>query len=209
MPTNMFTTSSVSDTVRLAYPTPPPSWPAWYSEYRFGAFYLFPPTVVMRQVNALRAQYDPTSAAICDAHVSLTVPVPRALHDDDLHELASRIAGFPAFDVHFGPAHVYPGVPGVVLSIAPVDVLSAMVRALESCDCFLTALPRRHVFSPHMTIAEFVSAERTREIVRELEPLALTGVWRCTEVTYAIPDEAFRFHARWNARLGVEGGNRR
>lgn len=57
-------------------------WEAWQREHRFGVLLLFPPELVRSQVNALRATYDPISQATCDAHISLTVPLPRPLTED-------------------------------------------------------------------------------------------------------------------------------
>jgi 2'-5' RNA ligase len=193
-------------TPAFSYPEPQPEWPSWYSEYRYGAFYLFPPPDVMHRVNALRSHYDPPSAAICDAHVSLTVPLPRPLDVATLAHVTECLAAQPAFTVEWGPPRVYPGVPGVVLDIAPMERVSALVAALEGCPCFRGAAPRRYAFSPHMTIAEFVSEARTQEILAEVRELGLHGAWWCSEVVYAIPDAAFRFHERWRGRLGSQPG---
>lgn len=45
-----------------------------------------------------------------------------------------------------------------------------------------------------MTIAEFISTERTVELVDELAGNVPTGAFTCGAVEYAIPDERFRFH---------------
>ena len=100
-------------TPAFSYPEPQPEWPSWYSEYRYGAFYLFPPPDVMHRVNALRSHYDPPSAAICDAHVSLTVPLPRPLDVATLEHVTKCLAAQPAFTLEWGPPRVgAPARPG-------------------------------------------------------------------------------------------------
>jgi 2'-5' RNA ligase len=178
------------------YVEPQPGWPSWYGEYRFGAFYLFPPPDIRTGIGALRARYDPAAASICDAHISLTVPLPRAMREEDLNEIGRLVAGVASFDVVWGPLHRYPGVPGVVLRIAPAPQIAALVEALESSGCFAGAPARRFPFSPHMTIAEFISLERTDEILLELADQLLTGQWRCADVAYAVPDAQFHFAER-------------
>ena len=85
------------------YREPPPDWPAWYREYRFGAFYLFPPPDVLQRVNEHRSRYDARSAASCEARVSLTVPLPRPLGDAAAAEVVVCAATHPAFSVEWGP----------------------------------------------------------------------------------------------------------
>lgn len=183
-------------TAITAYADPPPSWEPWCHEYRYGAFYIFPPEPVRGQINALRARYDPTSQAICDAHISLTVPVPHPLTDGDAAEVAAALRAVPAFDVAWGPPWQYPGIPGAVLRIEPAARFAHIVAMLEGCACFAHATPRRYAFSPHMTIAEFVTLERTATILAELAGAGLAGDFRCDTVAYAVPDAEFHFTER-------------
>lgn len=59
-------------------------WDDWQLEYRFGGFYIFPPIGVIEDVDALRAAHDPTSHLICQAHISLSDPLPQPLTEDFL-----------------------------------------------------------------------------------------------------------------------------
>ena len=178
------------------YVVPSALWEAWYEEYRFGALYLFPPPPVRARVNALRGEYDPRSQAICDAHVSLTVPLPRPLTQADAAEIADRLGAVHAFTLQWGPPYQYPGVPGVVLRVAPEEPLARLVGALEACRCFVGAPARRHPFSPHMTIAEFITLEDSSRLVDQLSARALEGTFVCDEVFYAVPDATFHFTER-------------
>lgn len=172
------------------------TWEPWQKEYRFGALYIFPPSPLREQINGLRAQHDPRSQSICDAHISLTVPFPCPLTHQDWNELAQVASRFAPFTVTYGPPRSYPGVPGVVLHIEPFEQFNELVLALESAAVFAEATPRRYPFSPHMTIAEFISLERTEELVAELSGEDLTGTFPCQAVAYAVPDQRFHFNER-------------
>lgn len=185
------------------YPVPTSRWEDWFADYRYGALYLFPPEPVLGLVNELRSRHDPKSQAICPAHVSLTVPLPRPLTESSAREIATVVSRWAPFEVRWGPPHRYPGVPGVVLSIAPGDRLAALVQALEACVAFAGAPARRYPFSPHMTIAEFIDESRTETLLRELLPRGLQGTWWCDSVAYAVPDADFRFTTRRIWRCGV------
>ena len=60
-------------------------WENWQKEYRYGVLLIFPPDPPLAQVNALRARYDPQSQATCEAHISLTVPLPSAMSELSFH----------------------------------------------------------------------------------------------------------------------------
>ncbi len=52
-------------------------WLDWQRPYRLGVLLVLPPGPVRREVDELRARYDPRSHAFAEAHVSLTVPFRR------------------------------------------------------------------------------------------------------------------------------------
>jgi 2'-5' RNA ligase len=171
-------------------------WEEWQQAYRFGVLLIFPPDPVLRQVNGLRAQYDPRSQAICDAHISLTIPLPRPLTETHWAELARLAAGNAPIPVHYGPLMNYLPHPGVCLAIEPQTELDRLRIALESASAFAGAPARRHPFSAHMTIAEFISVEQTEALMRQLADVAPKGVFTCSAVSYAVPDADFHFTER-------------
>lgn len=183
-------------------------WEPWFEEYRYGALYVFPPAPVRARVNALRQRYDPRSHAICDAHISLTVPLPQPLRPAHVVELITVLRTFPRFEIAWGPVHQYPGIAGVVLQIAPAGPLRQLVSTLEACACFRGAPTRRYLFSPHMTIAEFITLEESAQLVRDLAAGGLEGRFWCTEVVYAVPDATFHFTERACWPLGSTGDHR-
>jgi 2'-5' RNA ligase len=178
------------------------AWEPWCEEYRYGALYLFPPSPLRSRVNTLRQRHDPRSQAICEAHISLTVPLPRPLSPTQAAEVAGVLRTIPSFEITWGPVHQYPGVPGVVLQIAPTARLQQLVRRVEACACFRGAAARRYPFSPHMTIAEFITLEESEVLLGQLAAERLEGRFWCTEVVYAVPDAAFQFTERLVWPLG-------
>jgi 2'-5' RNA ligase len=190
-----------------AYASTVEHWEKWQREYRFGVLLLFPPEPVRAQVNALRAAHDPISQATCDAHISLTVPLPRPLTEEDWRALQVSVTDLAPFRVHYGPLRHYLPYPGVCLAIEPQEVLDALRRRLEAAPFFAGTLPRSHPFSAHMTIAEFISVEQTETLMDELAGIASSGGFTCSGVSYAVPDAAFHFTERRELRLGRTNGS--
>src|SRR5690348_15881411 len=102
---------------RAAFPTityaDPSAWEEWQREYRFGAFFIFPPAGVFEEVDALRSTYDPQSASYCQAHISLSRPLPRPLSREDVTEIRDRLAEIAPFEIQYGPLRTFPPYPGV------------------------------------------------------------------------------------------------
>lgn len=90
---------------------------------------------------------------------------------------------------------------GITLSIEPQEELDRLRIALEAASVFTGTQKRPYPFSAHMTIAEFITMEQTKELMIELKDVAPQGDFVCTDVSYAVPDENFRFSER--ARLNL------
>lgn len=175
-------------------------WPDWAPEYRFGVLLIFPPVPLRAQVNALRAEHDPASQAVCDAHISLTTPLARPVGAADWRELEAIAATIEPFTIHYGPL-LQLG-PVVCLAIEPHAALDKLRNALESAAVFAGAPARKYPFLPHMTIAEFITAERSARLLRELADVAPSGSFPCTGIDYAVPDASFHFTERGQLPLG-------
>src|SRR3990172_1303222 len=80
---------------------PEDNWPEWQKEYRFGVVLILPPEPVLSLVNGLREKHDPLSQSCCDAHISLTVPLPRALTEASLRGLEEGAAGRPPLRIRY------------------------------------------------------------------------------------------------------------
>lgn len=169
------------------------SWEEWQREYRYGALYLFPPPGVIERVDALRERYDPVSAAYCRAHVSLSEPLPRPLDEPLLTELRAALALVEPFEVRYGPLRGFPPYPGVAYAVHPEEPFRALRDAVHATALFAGSPLARKEIAPHMTVAEFVTVERTEELLRELAGAVPTGSFLVDAVEYAVPDERFRF----------------
>ena len=171
-------------------------WKAWQQQYRFGVLLIFPPDPPATQVNNLRSEHDPQGQSICQAHISLTIPLPRPLNSAHWSELQSITSDIEPFSIHYGPLMNYLPHPGVVLVIEPQDELDRLRATLETASVFEGAPARKYPFSAHMTIAEFISLERTEELMGELQGLTPEGDFLCDSVSYAVPDRSFHFTER-------------
>jgi hypothetical protein len=170
-----------------------PSWQPWQEEYRFGAFYLFPPPPVADVVNALRWRHDPTSAAICDAHVSLSEPLTGTFTQAQRRELTFALSREPCFEVHYGPVTTLGDHPGVVMTLEPRERVFALRATVHATSIFDGRPTPRADRAPHLTIAEFISLSDSLVLVASLADVIEEGSFLCDHVVYAVPDESFHF----------------
>jgi len=178
-------------------------WEDWQKQYRYGVLLISPPDPLLTQVNALRAKYDPQSQSACDAHISLTIPLPRPLRSADWSELQSIVSSFHPFTIRYGPLMNYLPHPSVCLAIEPQVEIDRLRAALEAASSFAGSPARRYPFSAHMTIAELISAEQTEALMGELKVVAPQGSFVCTGVSYAVPDANFHFTERKRLELPI------
>lgn len=177
-------------------------WEEWQPEYRFGAFYIFPPNEIIEPIDALRKKYDPKSDAIYQAHISLSESLAKPLTDADIAEFQSILSAIEPFEITYGPLRDFPPHPGVCYRIEPESGFRKLRNALHSASCFKDVLLRREHIAPHMTVAEFVSVERTKELLRELSGKVPEGTFMCNEIELAVPDENFYFKRVLRLPLG-------
>ncbi len=180
-------------------------WEPWQAQFLYGVLLIFPPASVKTKVNELRSKYDPRSQEYCDAHISLTVPLPRPISDTEWKELEHILRGVQAFEIRYGPLRDNLPKAGVFLAIEPFDRLDFVRAALEESSAFDGARSREWGFAPHMTIAEFVTAGRTAELMTKLADVVPNGTFRCNRVSYAVPDGSFHFAERKALLLGGPG----
>jgi 2'-5' RNA ligase len=184
------------DSPITTYATEISHWEPWQHAYRYGLFLIFPPEPLRSTVNHLRSVYDSVSQAICDAHITLTRPLPRPISETDWQQCAALARTFSAFSIQYGPLRHYLPHPGVCLTIEPQDILDQLLECLESAAIFREAAPRPYPFSAHMTIAEFISVEQTHTLMETLPEQSPVGSFHCQGVAYAVPDEHFHVTER-------------
>jgi 2'-5' RNA ligase len=186
------------------YPTAV-AWLDWQKHYRLGVILVLPPEPARSRINLLRARYDPQSHKHLEAHISLTVPFQKEPDDRHWTELERIASQFQAIPICYGPVVPFLPRPGAALDIQPQAQLDKLRLALEVSEVFLGAPPRQYPFWAHMTIAEFVSMEITKQLMSDLEDeRAATGSFVCDHLTYVVPDEEFRFTERRSLKLGSQ-----
>jgi hypothetical protein len=112
------------------------NWEEWQHAHRFGVVLILPPEPVRSSVNALRGKYDPRSQSYCDAHISLTVPLPRAPQAGDWVELEAAALAVRSFSVHYGPSKPFLPNPGAAFHVEPQAEIDNLRRSLEASAIF-------------------------------------------------------------------------
>jgi 2'-5' RNA ligase len=181
----------------------PSWWEEWQREYRFGAFYVFPPAGIIESLDALRQAYDPQSAAICQAHISLSMPLLAPLTPAGLEELRTTLRTIEPFTVHYGPLRDFPPYPGVTYTITPEEPFRQLRTIIHRTSVFAGHIWQRDEIAPHLTIAEFITAARTAELLRELQGNVPEGTFLCDAIEYAVPNEAFSFERVLTIPIGA------
>ena len=59
----------------VIYATDTSKWEDWQRDYILGLILIMPPEEVSREIDPLRAQYDPHAYAICPTHISVSDPL--------------------------------------------------------------------------------------------------------------------------------------
>jgi 2'-5' RNA ligase len=192
---------------RFTYPDTT-GWQEWQTEYRFGALNIFPPAGVIEPIDELRRTHDPTSTAICQAHISLSEPLLGPLTEPQIRELQAALATVEAFEIRYGPLRTFSPYPGVAYAIEPYDNFMRLRSVVHATSIFHGSSLSRKEIAPHMTIAEFITLERSAELCRELQGNATEGTFLCSSIEYAVPTDAFSFERVLTLLLGAAPASR-
>lgn len=168
-------------------------WIDWQREYQFGALYIFPPPGVIETIDELRRTFDPQSADVCQAHISLSEPLRGPLTQSQLEELRAALSTVEPFTIHYGPLKVSARYPGITYAIKPEDQFMRLRERLHATSSFLPGSFARKDILPHMTIAEFITLERSHQLFHELSGNVPEGDFFCGAIEYAIPTNLFHF----------------
>jgi 2'-5' RNA ligase len=184
-------------------------WEKWQHDYQFGLILIMPPEPILSLVNALRTKYDPRSQSYCDAHISLSLPIPQPITEADWQELVDIAADIKAFEIQYGKLKDFPPYPGVVISIEPQSKINTVREKIEQASIFKNATPRKYPFKAHMTIAEFISLETTAFLLAELEGKTPIGTFLCNNLVYIVPDDNMHFKVVRKLNLDFKRKNNR
>lgn len=169
------------------------NWEKWKFEYQYGAFYIFPPNGVIEPIDELRRKFDPKSADYCQAHISLSELLNGPLTHEQLLELKEALSRVRPFEVKYGPLRSFPPHPGVCYTITPEKEFFDLRQVIHSTLIFAGNPLTRKDRAPHMTIAEFITVERTEELLQELQGKVPEGTFHCGSIEYAVPNDEFYF----------------
>ena len=106
------------------------------------------------------------SAAVCQAHISLSKPLQAPLTEAHARESQAALGAVAPFEMQYGPLRSFRPYPGVAYSIQPEDKFRQLRAVVHSTSIFAGMALKRQDIAPHMTIAEFITMERTHELLK-------------------------------------------
>lgn len=187
------------------YVTDMSKWEKWQRDYRYGLILIMPPDEVAGRINPLRAKYDPRTFSYCPAHITLSDPLGEPLTPERDAEVAGLLAGVEPFPLFFDKPQSSRQHAGVAYPIHPREPIDRLREVLHRASVFTRPPYYTRTIAPHMTLAEFVTIEKSFRIVEELGDSAPRGSFLCDRLTYIVPDIHMHFHPVKTYRL--EGTN--
>lgn len=187
-----------------SYVTDTSPWERWQRDYRFGIILIMPPDAVARQINPLRAKYDPRTFAICPAHITLSDPLGVELTEEREAEVRRILSTVEPFMLHFDQPHASAQHAGVAYPIRPREPFDALRATLHTASVFTGKPYYTRNIGPHMTIAEFISIEESLRLCAQLQETAPSGSFLCDRLAYIVPDGEFHFQRQATFALGVK-----
>lgn len=169
---------------------------AFKRAYRHGALVFWPPDDLREAVGSLRRRYDPSSQAICDAHITLSQPFLAEPTEQDLARIAAIAARHLPLELEYGPLATFLPYPCVYLDIRPDEPLRALQRALYDLDLFDLSAPHSdpEVFIFHMSITDgYPDPEQTRQIFEALSGSEPCGRFVAGSFAWIKPNADFHF----------------
>ena len=177
-------------------------WEDWQRNYRLGLILILPPPDVSREIDLLRARYDPRSAAWCPSHISLSDPLSREMTPALADEIRGVVSGVQPFTLYYGKPHASTRYAGVAYPITSREPIEGLKHVLHGASGFAAEAHRRRRIAPHMTIAEFISIDESLQLCARLQDTAPSGSFLCDRLEYVVPDESFRFNKTLTFVLG-------
>ena len=186
----------------VQYVTDTTQWEAWQRDYRLGLILILPPEDVARQINPLRAKYDPRSNAYCCAHISLSDPLGLEMTPERDAEITAILRSIQPFTLYFDEPQASRDRGGVAYPIRPREPMDALRAALHQAAVFTRPPYDRRTIPPHMTIAEFVTIEASWRILEEIKDVAPRGSFLCDRLEFMVPDNNMHFQRVKSYALG-------
>lgn len=180
------------------------SWQPWQMAYKHGMLNIWPPDGVRQYLNGFRAELDPVSQAISEAHITLTQPFLSSPTDETWSEISDLLRGFRPFELLYGPVRSFLPAPVIWLEVQPSSIILALRKALHNLGDFDLTLPHTDDFVAHMTLTEGLSNGVVDEVLlNRLMTEVSSGTFSCKKVAYVVPNSAFEFSVQKTFELGV------
>lgn len=177
-------------------------WLDWQRDYRFGVILIIPPHEVSAVIDPVRAQFDPRSAAVFSAHVSVSDPLQCELSPGLQREIRCVLGRIEPFVLHYGEPRAPLDRPGTSCPVFPQESIDLLKQALHSTAAFSREAYKRRNISAHLTIAEFLPAEDRVRSCAVIKSKIKPGSFRCDRLEYVVPDSNFHFNDRSTFFLG-------
>jgi hypothetical protein len=177
----------------VTYVTNTSRWKDWQCDYRLGLILIMPPEKVSRQIDPLRARYDPQAFASCPTHISLSDPLRREMTptlEQEIRDILSKIA---PFTLYYDKPHASTQHAGVAYPITPQQPIDDLKAALHTATVFEGKVYGRRSIPAHMTIAEFISIADGLKLCAQLQDSTPSGSFLCDRLAFIVPDEDFHF----------------
>ena len=177
-------------------------WKEWQRDYRLGLILIMPPGDVGREVNRLRAKYDPPAFASCPAHITLSDPLGVEMTSERESEIGTLLNTKEPFELYFDKPQASRERAGVAYPIRPVEPIYELREVLHQASVFTRPPYWTRTIPPHMTIAEFVSIEESWRILEEIQETAPSGSFLCDRLEFIVPDKDMHFQRVKSYMLG-------
>jgi len=180
----------------ITYAADASKWEDWQRDYRLGLILIMPPEEVSRQIDPLRAKYDPHAFAICPTHISLSDPLRCEMTPEVEDEIRCVLSLIQPFTLYFDNIYASPDYSGVIYPIRPQEPIEKLKAVLHTASAFSGKSYSRRSIPPHMTIAEFISIEDGLKLCDQLKDTAPRGSFVCDRLEFIVPDNNFHFQKK-------------
>jgi len=187
----------------ITYTTDTTRWEEWQYDYRLGLILIMPPEKVSRQIDPLRAKYDPYAFAICPMHISVSDPLQREMTPEVEDEIRRILSPIQPFTLYFDNLYASSEYSGVIYPIRPQEPIEKLKAALHAASAFAGKPYYRRTIPAHMTIAEFISIEDGLKLCAQLQDTAPCGSFVCDRLEFIVPDSEFHFQKQRTFFLGT------
>ena len=187
----------------VTYVTDTSRWEDWQKDYRLGLILIMPPREVSRLIDPLRSKYDPKAFHSCPTHISISDPLRLEMTQELDEEITGILSSIDPFTLYYDKPKASRRHAGVAYPITPQEPIDELKRKLHQAAIFEGKVYGRRDIPAHMTIAEFVTIEESWRICEEIQDIAPSGSFLCSQLEFIVPDINMQFHRVKTYTLGA------